>query len=203
MTAALYGDINSDGFRLRASGGYGRYRYVRPLFDPLTRRNLRPEFFGEHTFYDVLIGQQWTVGPVTIKAYGGLTSEEHRLSPGPASPLATDDENAVQGENAGVKLVLETWTRLSDWGFVQADANWSQPFESYGGRLRLGYVMNPSWSTGLEAAVLGNLDYDGGRLGAFARYAWPRGEISVSAGVDGDRTDVGSGYASVSALARF
>ncbi len=203
LTAAFFGDLREDGLRLRTGGGYGRYRYARPYFDPTKRRFVWPEFFGEQTSADLLVGYQLSLGPTTLKTYLGLTEESHRISAGSDSPIAIDDENGVQGTKRGVKVVLETWTRLSDWGFLQADANWSQPFESYGGRVRLGYLVGSGWSTGLEASAFGNLNHDGGRAGGFLRYEWNRGEISVSAGADGDREHVGGAYASVGGLLRF
>ncbi len=203
LTAAFFGDLREDGLRLRTGGGYGRYRYARPYFDPARRRFVWPEFFGEQTSADLLIGYQLSLGPTTLKAYLGLTEENHRISAGPDSPIAIDDENGVQGAKRGAKVILETWTRLSDWGFLQADVNWSQPFESYGGRVRLGYLVGSGWSTGLEAAAFGNLNHDGGRAGGFLRYEWNRGEISMSAGADGDHKHIGGGYASIGALLRF
>lgn len=203
LTAALFGDLREDGFRLRASGGYGRYRYTRPYFDRTQRRFVWPEFFGEQTFTDLLIGYQATLGATTVKAYAGMTEERHSIAAGPHSPIAIDDENAVQGARRGAKIVIETWTRLSDWGFLQVDANWSQPFEAYGGRLRLGHHLDQGWSAGLESAAFGNLNHDGGRAGLFVRYEWTGGEVSASAGIDGDLDRIGGGYASIGALFRF
>jgi hypothetical protein len=202
-TAALFSDIRENGYRLRIGGGYGHYRYTRPVFDPASRRHLWTEFFGEQTWGDVLIGYQWAIGSTSIKAFVGMTEEDHNLSPGPASLLAFDDENAIQGTRRGTKIVLETWTRLADWGFLQVDANWSEPFAAYGGRVRLGHFLVDGWSTGVEGGAFGNLNYDGGRAGVFGRYAWGSGEISLSAGFDGNRDHIGSGYVSVGATTRF
>ncbi|MGE0768004.1 MAG: cellulose biosynthesis protein BcsS [Hyphomicrobiaceae bacterium] len=203
VTAAPVGDLRDNGYRLRFGGGYGHYRYTRPVFDPNSRRYKWPEFFGEQSSIDLLIGYHWAVGPTTLKAYAGLTEEHHQLTPGPESPIEADDDNGVQGRRRGPKVVLETWTRLADWGFFQLDANWSQPFEAYGGRIRTGYFLGNGWSSGLETAVFGNLNHDGGRAGAFARYDAQWGEVSVSAGFDGDRDRIGGGYASMGVIVRF
>lgn len=203
ITAALAGDIRENGYRLRLAGGAGRYRYTRSFFDEDRHRHLWPEFFGDRSSFDILVGYHWTIGPATLKAYAGLTEEHYRLSPGPDSPLGADDENVVQGARRGTKLVLETWTRLGDWGFLQVDANWSEPFKAYGGRVRLGYALNNGWSTGLETGAFGNIDHDGGRAGGFARYEWQSGEVSLSGGFDGDLERIGSGYISVAVTARF
>lgn len=196
-------DIHDNGYRLRIGGGFGRYRYTRPDFDPNSRRQLWSEFFGEQRWSDVLIGYQWSFGPTTLKAYTGITEEQHRISPGPATVLDADDGNIVQGGKRGTKLVLETWTRLAEWGFFQADANWSEPFEAYGGRVRLGYFVGNGWSTGLEVSAFGNFSHDAGRAGAFGRYTWQAGEFSFSAGLDSDLDRIGGGHASFSITTRF
>lgn len=203
LNAALFGDIRENGWRLRSSGGYGRYSYGRPIYDPFRRRLVTAEFHGEMTFTDVLLGYQQAFGPLIVKAYAGLTEEHHRVLAAAGSPLAIDDENAVQGAGRGVKLALETWVRLGEWGFVQTDVNWSQPFAAYSSRLRLGTRLNPAWSTGLETAIFGNANHDQGRAGAFLRFEWSRGEVSLSAGAGGDSHAITGAYGSLNAMLRF
>lgn len=203
LTAALLADIRQNGYRVRIGGGYGQYSYSRPVFDAATHDHVSARFRGQLTWYDVLVGYQWTLGSTTVKAFAGLTSEDHRITPAAGSPLDVDEDNFVQGRKSGTKIVLETWSRLADWGFFQIDANWSEPFKAYGGRLRLGHFLDESWSVGLETAAFGNRDYSGGRIGAFARYEWAAGEISISAGADGDLDRIGSGYGSVAFSTRF
>jgi hypothetical protein len=202
LVAALYGDVRQDGFRLRIGGGHGRYHYDQALTGaPAGASPIR--IHGQQDWFEALAGYQWSAGPTTVKLYGGLIDARYREAPDTGAAGILDPATPLRDSKHGLRLALETWTRLSDWGFLQADLNWSQPFEIYGGRIRLGYVLDPAWSTGLEAAAFGNQSYDGGRVGAFARYTWDRGEISVSAGLDGDRDRLDSGYASVSALTRF
>lgn len=201
--ASLFDDIRADGFRVRTSGGYGRYSYARPAFDPFRNRVVSVEFQGAMTFADALVGYQITVGPAVIKAYAGVTQETHVVGPAADAILRYDDENQVQGDRIGFKGALETWISLRDWGFLQTDLNWSQPFQSYGGRLRLGYRINPAWSTGVEAAAFGNINHDRGRTGAFVRFEWTGGEASLSAGADGDTKGVDGAYGSIGALLRF
>lgn len=203
MNAALFGDIRENGWRLRTSGGYGRYSYQRPIYDPFRRRLVTAEFHGEMTFADALLGYQQAFGPLIVKAYAGLTEEHHAILPANGSPLAFDDENAVQGAGRGAKVALETWLRLGDWGFVQTDLNWSQPFAAYSARLRIGTRLNPAWSAGLESAAFGNANHDQGRAGAFLRFEWSRGEVSLSAGAGGDNHEITGGYGSLNAMLRF
>ncbi len=203
LTAALFGDIRDSGWRLRASASYGEYRYTRSYWDADAVKEVNLRFIGHRRSIDTLLGYQFAWGPATVKAFAGLTQEQKLDTAHEGSPIALDDENGFQGERFGVKLALETWTRLSDWGFIQADVAWSQPVEAYSGRLRLGYRLGQSWSIGPELATYGNLIPDHGRIGAFARFEWGSGEISVSAGTVGDRFDANQSYGTVSALVRF
>ena len=202
-TAALAGDLGTNGYRLRIGGGYGHYRYTRKVSDPAIHGSRWPELFGDQTWADALIGYQWIIGSTAVKVYTGFTEEDHRISPGRDFPLAVDDENLIQGRKRGAKLVLETWSRLADWGFLQVDASWSEPFDTYGGRLRLGYFWTGAWSAGIEASAYQNISHDGGRAGAFVRYERNGSELSWSIGLDGDRDRIGSGYSSVAFTVRF
>lgn len=203
MTSALYGDIRQDGFRLRSSGGYGEYRYWRPHFDPSTSTRQNIAFDGRHTFVDGLLGYQATIGPATVKAFAGLVAVGHQVRGRPGSPLSVDEDNSAQGDRHGAKVLVETWTRLGDWGFLQLDASWSQPFDAASARLRLGKHLDTRWSAGLEAGAFGNPVPDQGRIGAFARFAWSDGEVSVSGGAGGEWDRFDSAYGAVGFVFRF
>jgi Cellulose biosynthesis protein BcsS len=194
MTASLAGDISRDGVRLRAGGGYGTYSYSGARWNGVARTEM--QFDGRNSWADILAGYQASIGPWTIKAFVGGAFERHTIAP-------FDDENLIQGEVVGVKAALETWLRLGDVAFLQTDASWSQPFEAYNVRSRLGYRVTPTISVGLDAAMMGNAAYDSGRGGVFARYEWSGGEASVSAGAAGDRDGVDGSYGALSILFRF
>ncbi len=203
LNAAIFSDIRENGVRLRSSGGYGQYHYQRPVYDPFRRRMVSAGFQGQMTFLDTLLGYQQQLGPLILKAYAGITEESHAVRPAGNAVLAIDDENAVQGSKRGLKGALETWLRLGEWGFVQTDVNWSQPFQAYSARLRFGHRLNPAWSWGLEAAVFGNANHDQGRAGGFLRFEWSRGEISLSTGAGGDQHEISGAYGSLNAMLRF
>lgn len=203
LTAALFGDLRTSGWRLRAAGSYGEYRYNRSYWDSGTLEEINLRFTGHHRSLDTLLGYQFSYGPATIKAFGGLTQVLKLDVSQSGAPIALDDENGFQGERRGLKLALETWTRLSDWGFVQADASWSQPAESYAARLRLGYLLGQGWSLGPELSAFGDLIPDQGRAGAFLRFEWGSGEASMSAGVAGDQHRADEVYGTVNVLLRF
>jgi hypothetical protein len=152
---------------------------------------------------DLLVGYHWSSGPLILKGYVGAIQESHQITSREPGLLAIDDENGVQGTKVGLKLALEAWYAFGTTGFLQFDSSWSQPFEAYGARLRAGYRLTPSLSAGLEGAALGNANHDSGRAGAFLRWEWTAGELSLSAGAAGDMETVHGGYASVGGLLRF
>lgn len=193
-TYAPFGDVRSDGLRIRSAGGVGAYSYTSPRFDGVS--GVPVHFKGTQSYADLLLGWQQTLGPWTIKAFAGASRETHTLTP-------FDDENEVQGERIGLKAALETWLSLGDWAFVQSEASWSEAFAARGARVRTGYRLNPAWSTGVEAAYVGNANYEAGRLGAFGRFEWTRGEISLSGGIAGDRSGDAGAYGSIGLLYRF
>jgi hypothetical protein len=173
MVAALFSDVRENGVRVRTGASFGGYAY------------------------------QQAFGPVIVKAYAGYTEETHDIRPRSHGPLQFDEDNTVQGRRQGAKVVLETWTTLSERAFLQLDGSWSQPFESYGSRARLGYRVTPAWSVGVEASAYGSSNHLGGRSGAFVRFEWAGGEVSLAAGAQGDEDAISAAYGSVSALVRF
>ncbi len=203
MVAALFSDVRENGARVRTGASFGGYAYSRPYFDPFTRRMTTAEFRGRTWSTDFLLGYQQAFGPVIVKAYAGYTEESHEIRPGSNGPLQFDEDNTVQGRRQGAKVVLETWTTLSKRAFLQLDGSWSQPFESYSSRARLGYRVTPAWSVGVEASAYGSSNHLGGRSGAFVRFEWAGGEVSVAAGAQGDEDAISAAYGSVSALVRF
>ena len=193
-TTAPFGDIRFNGLRLRSAATYGAYRYASRRWDGVRRRTVA--FEGQQATADVLIGWQQKFGPWIVKAFAGGALEDHVILP-------IDVENRVRGERLGFKVALETWLSLGDWGFVQTETAWSQPFGAHNARLRLGYRLHPAWSAGVESAVIGNINYDAGRIGAFARVESNIGELSVSGGLSGDRDASIGGYGTIGLLWRF
>jgi hypothetical protein len=191
---AFSGDVRADGWRLRSSAGYGQYRYDGPRSDGVNTHD--QEFKGAHAFADLMLGYQKGLGPLTIKAYAGITQDQHEISP-------TDLENIIQGQRYGLKLALETWVNLGDSAFLQSDLSWSQPFETYSARLRAGYRPSSGWSIGPEISFDGNSVYDSVKGGGFLRFEWERGELSASAGVSTDRSGAADAYGTINLLLRF
>jgi hypothetical protein len=159
-------------------------------------RACRSRSTGTQAYGDLLLGGQISIGPWIIKPFVGITGEQHRIAP-------FDDENPVQGQKTGFKAVLETWLTMGDTAYLQTDFSWSQVFEAYSARTRIGTRLTPSLSAGLEAASVGNMSYSAGRGGLFLRYEWGGGEVSASAGAAGDRSGVDGAYGSLGILLRF
>jgi len=187
ITAALYGPLEADGWRIRAVGGYGGYSY--PKY-PVTIR-------GYGAFSDLLVGYQRQFGPVTLKGFAGLAFEDHTLLP-------FDPDTDVVGTEYGPKAVLEAWWTISPKAWLSLDLSWSSLYDStYAARARAGYQFNDGLSAGLELAANGNPDYDGNRAGGFLRFAWSHGEISASVGAAVDRSRELGGYGTLNALFKY
>jgi Cellulose biosynthesis protein BcsS len=176
-TLAPFGGLLEDGVRLRLTGGYGAYSYS-------GRRALGAgshivHFDGTASFAEALVGYQMQLGALTLKVFGGVTAAQHRLTP-------DDPETAIRGQDWGGKAVLESWWDINDRAWTSLDVSWASLHESYAARGRLGWRFTPGLSAGLEAGAGGNVEADVARLGAFVRYEWAAGELTVSGGVAND-----------------
>ncbi|MFM1816480.1 MAG: hypothetical protein RLZ98_3175 [Pseudomonadota bacterium] len=191
---APFTTLNSDGLRLRAVAGGGGYDYTAGV--PFLGSPRHSRIHGRSAFVDLLVGYQWTVGPATLKAFAGGTWSEHTLSP-------FDPANDVFGEKFGVKAILEGWLNVTDRSWASADLSFSTAHGDFSSRLRYGYRLMPKLSVGPEAGGYGNREFTGGRIGAFARYEWTRGEIALSGGISGDIEQPDSPYATLNVVQKF
>jgi hypothetical protein len=190
VTYAPFGPLALDGWRLRMVGGYGEYHYRggRAVNDASVA--------GTVTFADFLVGYQAKFGATTIKAFAGANADLHDLVP-------DDPDNAVGDHAVGWKAVLEAWLDVTAASWAAVDLSYASGHDSYFSRLRVGYRLWPELSLGLEAGAFGNAESESGRGGAFVRYQWTDGEISVSAGVSGDIQEPTNPYGSVVWLSRY
>jgi hypothetical protein len=194
---APFGSVREDGFRVRGAVGYSDYGD------------------GTISFADLLVGYHAQLGPLTLKAFAGVTGADFR----PEDQLA-----APQGAGLGGKGVVEAWWNVTDlvwtsadlyWGWTSDVVAWNSTHSVYSGRVRLGWRLWPELSAGLEGGAVGarlhddpadTADPDAARLGGFVRYEWATGELSISGGLaidepGGDR-QFGS-FGTVSVLTRF
>ena len=193
-TIAPYSDMFSDGLRLRIATGVGEYSYT-------GERNAKEQSFSAQTgFADALVGYLTRAGPLTTKAFVGISAIEHDVHP-------HDPQNPVQGRAYGPKAVVEFWLNMGESMWSSLDAGWTSAHATYAGRLRTGYRLFDDVSLGIEARVNGNaLDKDA-RGGVFIRYAWHGGEISLAGGLAGrffeDANDMHDPYATLCWLQQF
>ena len=173
-TIAPYSGMFDDGLRLRAAAGYGAYTYT-------GERSAQLQAFKAKTaFSDALVGYLKRFGPLTAKAFVGVSAIDHDIRP-------YDRENPVQGFAIGPKAVVELWLNMGEKAWGSADLAWTSAHQTYSGRARSGYRVYPGLdlSIGAEARLDGNEQDKDTRGGLFARYAWTGGEVSLAGGVSG------------------
>jgi len=186
VTVAPFAAIREDGVRLRGVLGHADYGK------------------GTAAFGDLLIGYHKQLGTVTIKVFGGLSVTEHVPDPSEPSPVR-------QGTEYGGKGVLELWWNITDQAWASADLSFGSTHMDYGGRVRLGWRLQPELSVGLEGGSGGTaepqLEHDTARIGGFLRYEWAAGEIAISGGWAAEGTwrdrDGPAPFGTVSLLTRF
>lgn len=197
-TVAPFSGVYGDGFRVRAVSGYGQYAYDQKDVR-LGRAPLISTFGATTTFFDALVGYQKRVGELTAKVFVGASYIDHEIEP-------FDARTVVSGPDFGFKTVVELWLNIGERGWSSLDLQWSTAHETRSVRARVGYRVWPHVSVGLEGGL--NLDaqgscrtdllaaddcpwtgpdapelFDYGRGGAFVRYDWFNGELSLSAGL--------------------
>lgn len=190
FTWAPFGLVQTDGWRLRGTTGYGAYAYTGRI------DSVDSTIRGAVSFGDVLLGYQVGLGALTLKAFGGVTFDSHDLRP-------FDPGNAVNDTAIGAKVALEAWLNLTSRAWASVDLSAATAHESYFGRLRLGYRVLDQVSLGIEGGAFGNAASDNGRGGGFVRYEWAGGELSVSAGVSGNIERPDNPYGTLMLLTRF
>jgi hypothetical protein len=232
VTIAPWSHIHGEGWRFRAVGGYGRYRYEGDRSPaPGQQAARRMSFHAETQFADLLVGYLMRFGPLTAKSFVGASVVGHDIQP-------FDEDNLVIGDDFGVKSVVELWLNIGADAWGSLDVSWSSAHETRAARTRIGYRVVPSLSIGLEGGL--NIDTQGdcdlgfketaackqqlskqdaseaedvslldyARVGTFVRYEWAGGEVSLSGGALGGSfkhevsTDV-SPHVTLNVLAQF
>ena len=192
-TLALFGPIDSDGWRLRAVGGYGAYSYDGA--PAVSGQSSARAFRGTVSFADLLLGYQKQYGPLTLKAFAGASAAHHQ-------PTQADAEKLVSGLDLGVKGILEAWLNMTERSWASLNIGWSSA-QDIRQRLRFGFAVWPELSLGVEAEAASHADDDGGRGGVFVRYCWASGEIAASGGPLLDSSTTPGAYGTVNVLTRF
>ena len=201
MTIAPTSAIHDQGLRFRLASGYGGYDYAG--FRRFSGKKAELKAFEARTgFAEILLGYLWRLDPLIVKVFGGASAIGHEITP-------FDTENLAYGLDWGAKGVVELWLNMGDRMWGSADLTWSGAHNTRSARTRLGYRLQPRLSIGLEGRF--NIDEQGdcdirwqetdscklqyrpdnettsiidySRAGAFVRYEWQGGEVSVSGGV--------------------
>lgn len=204
-TLAPFGSLWSDGARIRISGAYGRYDYV----GQRGKAALAIPFSGRVTVLDGLVGYQMRFGPLTAKAFAGVSAITHDIAP--------DDALASIGQKIGAKGVIELWLDISRSAWSSLDLGFASAHHTYAARSRTGYRIWPALSVGFEAGLNGSegVNDDGSRtelfdplhrnvrLGGFGRYEWSGGELSFSGGLSTDLRDRRDPYGTANIMLQF
>lgn len=181
-TYAPWGDIHQDGFRMRATTGYGHYDYQ---WDAKTKVKV------DKNYADAMLGYQRRIGDLTAKAFFGWAMLKDL-----DVPSAKLRKERFQ---TGFKAALELWLNLGSQAWTSFDVSYADTRETASIRSRIGYRIMPTVSVGAEvalnhASLNGQVQIDttsdrvvgNARTGLFVRYEWFGGEISASGGVSGD-----------------
>ncbi|MEQ1653614.1 MAG: cellulose biosynthesis protein BcsS [Hyphomicrobium sp.] len=187
--------IHDDGPRLRFATGYGGYswRGRSQATDGTVARGA-----GTTLFADALVGYLKRLGPLTAKAFAGVSLSGHTVTElvQPLGIPVAPGEEPIDGREVGAKAAIELWLNIGARAWSSLDLNWTSAHDTYSARLRAAWRAWPTVSIGAEAIVNGDRRYDIGdfvaapgleylerRGGAFARYEWFGGEVSLAGGV--------------------
>ncbi len=194
VTYAPAGTLIEDGWRIRFTGGAGRYTYRTTIVPGgVNDANVQTaELLGGYRkTFDNILGQRVYVG-----AFVGLNHENQLLA-------LPDPFNPTQGSATGAKAVLDLYARVSGHYILSGFASISTVHRKYQAKATLLHAWSPQWAFGIEAATMGDARYSENRAGLAASLTWNNRIISLSGGTL-DNTGRGSGaYATLSVYAPF
>jgi hypothetical protein len=188
------GGLDRDGLRIRlyAGSGYYGYRSSTDTTGGLVTFDRRADVVQA----EALIGWQVSTGAMTATLFAGVAYEEQVITP-------DDPENPLAGAQIGAKAALETWFDLASWAWLSVDASYATTFDAYSGAVKLGLRPVRWLSLGPEARAFGDREFDGHRLGGFARWHCGGCDVTVSGGVAGNYDEETGAYGALSFYRRF
>ena len=148
--------------------------------------------FRDRVTFNALAGYMVQIGALTAKGFAGLAFIDHEIS-APAGFTA-----AAEGAEWGPKGQIELWYDDGGPSWSALNASYTTAQNSYAinirGGIRIGGGSSPiSIGTALTVDNQGSqgaaLSGAYARGGAFVRYAWDSGEISLSGGIIADLDD--------------
>ena len=152
---ALNGDLTRDGVVVRGIGAYVWYDYIGGVGN--TKIN------GELPLFDAMIGYQFVRPNLRVTAYVGAEWQRHDLTP-------DDPFNSVSGRETGFKTLLDISANSDGPLVLDALASYSTAFETWWGRLRIGYKFDQI-TIGPEGYLAGNQEGDAKRVGGFIKFS--------------------------------
>lgn len=216
MTLSPLSGIHDDGPRLRFATGYGGYSWsgrARAADGSAAHGS------GTTIFADALAGYLKRLGALTAKAFVGVSLSGHTVTElvQPLGIPVAPGEAPIDGREIGAKAALELWLNIGARGWSSLDLNWTSAHDTYAARFRAAWRAWPTVSLGVEAILNGDqrhdivqfmsepgLDHIERRLGAFARYEWYGGEVSLAGGIAAAADDGGTKpYATLNWITQF
>jgi hypothetical protein len=189
VTAAPFGMLDEDGWRLRILGGAGRYRY---------RTSAARAGFNNATLAgaEILSGVQRSFMNGALTAYVGPHLEEQRI----AEP---DPGNTQVGTKFGVKVATEICARVDSVWLLNASASASTLRRTYHARTIVVRELAPMWAVGIEGAVYGDMRYTEPRAGILVNSAYGKSTVTLAAGVLANSANGRGVYATLSLYAPY
>lgn len=204
VTVAPFGDLWSDGWRLRMSGSHSRY----------VQSDKRTDYAVQSSGAQLMAGYQVKIGDLTSKVLAGASFDQF-------SAIAKDSTSVLARWKVGAAVAIEEWLDIGDSAWASLDIGGVTNQQRFSVRGRFGLRIDPAYSVGPELRLDGSRDvvkqalasergwlvekrqYLLSRAGLFARFQWSQGEISVSGGVAKAEGDGLDGYVTVNASYQY
>lgn len=164
---ALNGDLDTDGWLIRAMIGGGEVDYQAGG----AVGNVDSDIFDA----DLMVGYHIFEGRNRYTGYIGANYRDNDLSP-------NDPGNSTSGDEFGAKIQLEANSWMGDMWNLDAIGSYSTAYDTYWARARFGYAWSGNLLIGPEGVVSGDDEYDEQRIGVFVS-GMQLGAIDVSASV--------------------
>ena len=179
---------DESGFRLRAEGVIGEYKY-RASNDVNVR--------GYQQEGSLLAGYELVWKDAALAGYVGLHVRNNGLS-------YADPNNSVVGTEYGAKVAASFYATPTDNTFVSAYGSYSTTFNAYYTRVRAGVMVADGVYVGPEALLLGDNFFQQWRVGVHLT-GLSLGPVNVSTAVGyvQDRVQKGGYYSTVEARMNF
>lgn len=191
VTWALGKPVDTDGFRIRLSGGASQYSFNVLLED--ARGGATPIIgVGRTGFGDILAGYRAHWGDLWVTALGGGVYDGRILLPGYEAPQAF-----------APKAALEAWLNATDRAWISAQAYYSWSRQTFSGSLRLGLRAFDILDLGPEASAVGDLESARARAGGFLRLTYHSVEVTAAGGVESELDGASACYGSLGLFRRF